>query len=193
MASIVRHELSADDFVVVLNHLQNDVADLLDMYGNTEEFVNEVKAMIARHANVPGFKIWATGCLRELREEKEAKEREDKNQTEEMIYLKAQNELYKEQMHDVFSVHGNVDKNDPLLTWLTQPWVYRLEKSLNLCHSHPDTARVFRELINSHSLTRPDVLNEEFLQACIPHLKNYNYPVTAHSLKEGVRKILYQS
>lgn len=193
MASIARKELSADDFVIVLAYLKNEVGELYDMYGYTEEFVAEVKAMIGRHGNVPGFKVWATGILRELREEKEQQERESNEQSQEALYLRAQNDLLKQQMHDVFDVHGNVDNDDPLLNWLTAPWVFRIEKALEACHNHPETAQVLSTLISSGNATRPTILNEEFLKACIPHLTNYNYPVTPNSLKEGIRKNLNMS
>lgn len=160
------------------------------MLGNTEGFATEVKAMIGRHGNVPGFKTWASGMLRELREEREQK---DMEQDKELFYLQAQNDLLNKQMHDVFDVHGNVDKDDPLLAWLTAPWVFRIEKALHTCHNHPETAQVFSMLISSGNATRPTILKDEFLNACIPHLTSYNYPVSANSLKEGVRKILNQS
>lgn len=192
MALFVRHILSEEESRAVLKHFQNDVFDLLDMYGYCEEFVDEVKVMIARHSNVEGFKPWAVSYLRYLREQKEAKEKESEDKSQELLYMKAQNDLLQQQIHDVFNVHGTVDEDDPLLNWLTQPWVYRLEKSLNMCHTHPDTARVFRELLTNRCLTRPEILNEEFLNACIPHL-NYNHPVTANSLKEGIRKNLNMS
>ena len=188
--NIPRIELTADDYASVLAYLKNDVGELYDMYGNTEDFASRVREMVLRHGNVPGFKTWASGILRELREEKE---RESKEQDKDMLYLQAQNDLLIKQMHDVFDVHGNVDNDDPLLAWLTAPWVFRIEKALKMCHNHPETAQVLSMLISSGNLTRPIALNKEFLKACIPHLTNYSHPVTPNSLWEGVRKILNQS
>lgn len=190
MAPYVHRVFSQEEYLVILEHFMDKVKRRYAVFGYTEDFVNKVMEMAKDDGDVPRLEEWTTNFLREKREEKEAQEREAKVTQEQLLRLKAENDLLKQQMRDVYCVHGNVDNEDPLLNWLIKPWVYRLEKALKKCHNHPEVAQVFSELINSGSASRADVLSEEFLKACIPHLINYNYPVTVQKLKEGVRKII---
>lgn len=193
MVTFELENISAEDYSSVLTYFKNKVGMLYNAYGYQAIFVEKVMHMVNENKDVPGFEVWACDILKQLREEKEKQERESKGQSQEILYLRAQNDLYKQQIHDVFDVHGNVDNNDPLLTWLTAPMVVRIEKELKTCHNHPETAQVFSMLITNGYIPRTTILNEEFLNACLPHLTSYNYPVTALKLKEGVRKILSQS